>query len=103
MQLSERLITMVGVQEAGGGLLTTMDAAAVGRATTDAAIAAQWFSQDVFAAAPALGDIELGVQRCCRMPSKLQNVCRLCSPAIASLSIKAETCKTRRAIYLLYF
>lgn len=36
------------------GLLVSLDDCAVGRPVTDEAIAAQWFSQDVFADAPPL-------------------------------------------------
>lgn len=43
------------MQEEGDGLLVQLDeAATVGRATTDDAVTAQWFSQDVFADAPRL-------------------------------------------------
>jgi len=41
-------------QEEGDGLLVQLDNAPVGRATSDGAIAAHWFSQHVFAGAPAL-------------------------------------------------
>lgn len=41
-------------QEEGDGLLVQLDNAPVGRATSDGAIAAHWFSQDVFAGAPHL-------------------------------------------------
>jgi hypothetical protein len=46
------------MQEEGAGLLVSLDQGAVGRPVTDEAIAAQWFSQDVFAGAPPLAAAE---------------------------------------------
>lgn len=42
------------MQDEGAGLLVSLDEGAVGRPVTDEAVAAQWFSQDVFADAPPL-------------------------------------------------